>query len=174
MASSSNIESLSFPQAISQTQSLMELINSNKISETETQQQVSSLLESKNGGRGFFVAYLTSDMSLADNPSPGIIDGLKAAQEVASELLVKNLAMSSAMVVAHERNSDSESIAESEKVRRRTYNLIQKLNLQSIKEKLQQLESTLKNGKGQYHDFLQRWDYDLEQKKAIQNTIKSL
>lgn len=174
MTDSSIPKPLSFPQAIAKTQALMKQIESNKISEAEIQQQVSSLLKSKNGGRGFFVAYLTSEMPLADNPSSGIINGLSAAQEFSSELLVKNLAMSSAMIVVHNRNSDSESLAGSEKVRRRTGNLIQQLNLQAIEEKLQQLNSTLENTKGEYQDFLQRWDYDAEQREAIQNAIRDL
>ena len=77
MTNSPISESISFPKAIAITQLLMEQIADNKLSEAEIQQQVSSLLSSKNGGRGFFVAYLTSEMTLADNPSSGIIEGLK-------------------------------------------------------------------------------------------------
>lgn len=174
MTNSSVPESISFPKAISMTQSLMEQISDNKLSETEIRQQISSLLSSKNGGRGFFVAYLTSEMTLPDNPSSGIINALKSMQDVSSELIVKNLAMSSAMIVTHERNDDAQSFIGSQKVRRRTCNLIQQLDLQSIQEKLQRLKNTLENGKGEYQDFLQRWGYDDEQKKAIQNAIESL
>lgn len=174
MTNSSLPESISFPQAIAKTQSLMEQIDRNQLDETEIKQQVSSLLSNKNGGRGFFVAYLTNEMTLADNPSSGIIDGLKSAQDILSELLVKNLAMSSAMIVAHNRNNDSENIIGSQRVCRRTCNLIQQLNLRSIEEELQRLQDTLKNGEGEYQDFLQRWNYDLEQRKAIQNNIQNL
>ncbi|MEL6929732.1 MAG: hypothetical protein AAFO95_13975 [Cyanobacteria bacterium J06600_6] len=165
---------LSFSEAIAETQSLMKQINSNKISEAQIQEQISSLLKSQNGGRGFFVAYLTSEMSLADNPSSGVIEGLKRRQELSSELLVKNLAMSSAMIVVHNRNSDLEGARGSEKVRYRTSNLIQQLNLQAVETKLQQLTDTLKDGKGEYQNFLQRWGYDADQKKAIQNAIHNL
>lgn len=174
MTNSPISESISFPQAIAMTQSLMKQIGNNNLSEAEIQQQVSSLLSSKNGGRGFFVAYLTSEMTLADNPSLGIVDGLKSMQDVSGELLVKNLAMSSAMIVAHNRNSDSQSATGSQKVCRRTGNLIQQLHLQSIHQKLQRLKNTLVNGEGEYQDFLQRWGYDEEQKKAIQKAIQNL
>lgn len=174
MTNSPISESISFPKAIAITQLLMEQIADNKLSEAEIQQQVSSLLSSKNGGRGFFVAYLTSEMTLADNPSSGIIEGLKLTQDVSDELLVKNLAMSSAMIVAHNRNSDSESVVGSQRVCRRTSNLIQQLDLQSIQEKLQSLQNTLLTGEGEYQDFLQRWGYDDEQKKAIQKAIENL
>ena len=68
-------ESISFPGAIALTQSLMQQILANELSEIEIERQVSSILKTKNGGRGFFVSYLTSDLSLADNPSEGIIQG---------------------------------------------------------------------------------------------------
>jgi hypothetical protein len=164
-------ESISFPQAIAATQSLMNQINSNELSEVEVQERVSSILSSKNGGRGFFVAYLTSDMRLAENPSLGVLNGLKSATEMSSELLVKNLAMSSAMIVAHGHNNDSENILGAQRVCRRTCNLIKQLNLQLIKKKLQEIQNTIENGSGQYQEFIERWDYNIEQKQAIQNTI---
>jgi hypothetical protein len=167
-------ESLSFPQAIATTQALMSQINANELSEAEIQQRVLSILSSKNGGRGFFVAYLTSEMSLADHPSLGVLAGLKSTEEVSSELLVKNLAMSSAMAVVHSQNNDLESVAGSQKVCRRTCNLIQQLNLELIKKELQELQNTLKNGCGEYQEFLEHWNYNTEQKKAIQETIFSL
>ena len=174
MTNSSPSESLSFPQAIAATKSLMEQINDRELSEADIQQKVEFLLSSKNGGRGFFVAYLTSDVSLSDRPSQGIIDGLKSTVEISGDLLVKNLAMSSAMAIAHSRNNDEENAVGSQKVCRRTSNLIQKLNLQSIDNELQKLQRTLEDGKGEYLDFLERWGYDAEQKEAIKTTISSL
>ena len=165
---------LSFPQAIAATKSLMEQIDSHELSEADIQQRVESLLSNKNGGRGFFVAYLTSDASLSDRPSKGIINGLKSTATISGDLLVKNLAMSSAMTVAHSRNNDVENVVGSQRVCRRTRNLIQKLNLQSINEELQKLQRTLEDEEGEYLNFLQRWNYDIEQKKAIQATIYEL
>ncbi|MEN9519516.1 MAG: hypothetical protein RLZZ381_2104 [Cyanobacteriota bacterium] len=170
----SSPESMSFSQAIAVTQSLMDQMNSNKLSDFEVQQKVLSILSSKNGGRGFFVAYLTSDMPLADSPSTGVLNGLKSAAEMSSELLVKNLAMSSAMIVAHSQNNDSENVAGSQRVCQRTCNLIQQLNLQLIEKKLQEIQNTIKNGSGKYQKFIERWGYSTEQKKAIQDTIANL
>jgi hypothetical protein len=172
--SNSSPESMSFPQAIAVTQSLMDQMNSNKLSDLEVQHKVSSILSSKNGGRGFFVAYLTSDMSLADNPSRGVLDGLKSATEMSSELLVKNLAMSTAMIITHRHNNDSENVAGSQRVCRRTCNLIQQLNLQLIKQKLREIQNTIENGTGKYQDFIERWGYSTEQKNAIQDAISKL
>ena len=171
MVDRSQTETLSFPQAIANTQSLMKKIDANQLSEAEIQRQVSSILNTKNGGRGFFASYLTSELSLADNPSAGIINGLRSASLVTSELLVKNLAMSSAMAVVHARNSDRDNFKGSQKVARRTKNLIQMVGLKAIENELQKLQYTIKTAEGEYVNFLRRWNYDREQKKAIQEAI---
>lgn len=171
MDSSQTSQTLSFSQAIAATQSLMAEIVEDKLSEAEIQQQVATILTTKNGGRGFFVSYLTSDLSLADNPSSGIIQGLKASAAVSHELLVKNLAMSSAMVIIHQRNNDAESIAGSVKVRQRTSHAIELIDSPSLVEELQKLQTTIDNEAGEYQDFLTRWGYDGEQKAAISQAI---
>ncbi len=166
-------ESLSFPQAISATQSLIDQMKRNELSEVDIQQAVSSILNTKNGARGFFVSYLTSDESLADHPSTGVINGLKSSAEISSELLVKNLAMSSAMVVTHSQNNDLQNIECSKRVCQRTTNLIRQINLESIQQELQKLQTTIDNGDGEYQEFFERWQYDSEQKKAIQAAISN-
>lgn len=174
MAPTSPSNSLSFPQAIEETKSLMDQITANKLSEAEIEQKVSSILSSKTGGRGFFVAYLTSDSSLADDPSVGVISGLKSAIKISSELLVKNLAMSSAMAVIHHQNGDLDNIAGSKRVSQRTSNLIQRIDFPSINTKLEKLNDTIQNGAGEYQEFLERWGYNEEQKEAIQASISGL
>lgn len=164
-------QTLSFPQAIATTQALMNNMNAFQLTEAEIEQEITSIIKNKKGGRGFFVAYLTSDLALADNPSPGVIDALKSSLEVVSELLVKNLAMSSAMVVAHTRQDDLENARGSQKVQERSSKLIQLLKSKSIENELQQLQTAIEAGKGDYQDFLQRWGYDSEQQQAIEKAI---
>ncbi|WP_319420517.1 hypothetical protein [Pleurocapsa sp. FMAR1] len=162
---------LSFPQAIATTQALMDKMNAAQLSEAEIEQELTSMIETKNGGRGFFVAYLTSELNLADNPSPGVINALKSSPQTANELLVKNLAMSSAMVVAHDRQHDLENAKGSQKVQERTCKLIQLLKSKSIENELQKLQMTIEAGQGDYQEFLQRWGYDSEQQQAIKKAI---
>ena len=171
MANQSQTEALSFPQAIAATQTLLDKISANQLSEAEIRQQISSILSTKNGGRGFFAFYLTCELPLADNPSEGAIDGLKSASQVTSELLVKNLAMSSAMTVVHARNSDFDNFEGSQKVARRARHLIQKVDLKEIENELQKLQYTIETEKGEYSNFLSYWNYDREQKRAIQKAI---
>ena len=174
MTNQPQAESLSFPQAIALTQSLIEQIEVGKLNEDEIERQVISILKNKNGGRGFFVSYLTGDMSLADNPSTGIINGLKSSIGLASELLVKNLAMSSAMIITHTHNNDLDNAEGSQKVHRRTKNLLKQLNCRENKEQLLELHRTIKTGNGKYQSFLKRWNYDVEQQKAIAEAIISV
>ncbi len=166
-----NRESLSFSQAIQATQSLIENMNTQQLDEANVEQEVSAIVSTKNGGRGFFVAYLTSELSLADKPSEGIINGLKSSAKIVSELLVKNLAMSSAMTITHSRNNDFSKVQGSQRVCRRTTDLIQKIELDLLKQELEKLKATIANGKGEYNDFLERWEYDTEQQQAIQEAI---
>ena len=161
--------SLSFPQAISSTQNLMEQIANNQINEAEIEQQITSIIRDKKGGRGFFVSYLTSKLALADNPSQGVINALQSSSDIVDELLVKNLAMSSAMIISHDRNQDPENVAGSQKVYQRTNNLIQRIQSKSLEDELQKLKTTIEEGSGDYQGFLERWAYDLEQKQAIKN-----
>lgn len=164
-------KALSFSQAIQATQLLMKEIKAQELDEVSIEQKVSSIVQTKNGGRGFFVAYLTSELSLADQPSPGIISALKFSLDQVEELLVKNLAMSSAMTVTHQRNNDLEQVKGSQKVCQRTSNLIQMIEQNSIKQELEKLKLTINDGEGDYQDFLERWQYDDEHKQAIEKAI---
>ncbi|MGF1542201.1 MAG: hypothetical protein ACFCU5_17455 [Pleurocapsa sp.] len=172
--SSETTPSLSFPEAIAVTQSLMEKMNNRQVNELEIEKAIASLVNTKNGARGFFVAYLTSEMTLADNPTVAVIKALKTAPEVISELLVKNLAMSSAMAVTHRRGHDQIQAQNSERVTKRTANLIRLVNLDLITVELNKLQATIATGQGEYGDFLKRWGYDRTQQEVIEQAIISV
>ena len=166
-----NQESLSFSQAIQATQSLIKKINAQQLNEADVESEVSFIVNSKNGGRGFLVVYLTDNLSLSDQSSKGIINALRSSEKIVSELLVKNLAMSSAMIVTHSRNNDLSNIEGSKRIRQRTTNLIQKIKLDSINKELEKLRTTISNEGGEYNDFLERWEYDTDQQQAIYEAI---
>lgn len=163
---------LSFQEAILATQTLIGKMSHNELQEAEIERAIAALVGTKVGARGFFVPYLTGDSSLADNPSSGVIKALKTAPEVVSELLVKNLAMSSAMAVTHQRNQNCEQAKGSERVARRSANLIRQMDLDLVKTELTKLEKTIAGEAENYRSFLKRWGYDAEQKLAIQKAIK--
>ena len=119
----------------------------------------------------FFFAYINSEFEVSDNPSTGIIKGLQSSPEIVSNLLVKNLAMCTAVGVFHRRQGDLTAASGSDRVQRRTIDLIQKLNSDAVAQKLQQLEATIDNQSDIYQRFLDSQKYDDEQKEQIKNII---
>lgn len=164
-------EAVSFEQAIALAQTLLSAMEADSLSESEIEQAVSALVQSQNGARGFFVTYLTDERSLADRPSPGVIRALQSAPEGVAELLVKNLAMSTAMILTHERHQKSEMAVGSKQVQRRTLQLMHQLKLPEVEIQLQHLQHSIATGEGKYANFLNRWGYDSEQQQAIQQVV---
>ena len=164
-------ESITFEGAIALTQSLLSEIEADRLSQPEIEQAVASLVKTPNGARGFFVTYLTGDAQVADRPSPGVIEALRSAPEIVAELLVKNLAMSAAMVVHHSRHQNQEMAAGSARVQGRSRNLIQILQLPDCQAIASQMLESLRTREGEYEAFFQRWGYDDEQKSAIGSAV---
>jgi len=161
---------INFENAIQQTQDLLsqiEFLDANKITKKFTE-----LVSTENGARGFFVTYLTSDLSYTKYPSLEVITALKTSPILVNELLVKNLAMSTAMVIYHRGQGDEENVQGSEKVQEKTGQLIKQLLSPALEEKLQQLATSLNAGQGEYQAFLERWGYDDCQRQAIAEIIQ--
>ncbi|TRU18840.1 MAG: hypothetical protein EWV80_20270 [Microcystis aeruginosa Ma_QC_B_20070730_S2] len=162
---------ITFENAIQQTQDLLSKIQS---LDTDTiTQKLTELVSTENGARGFFVTYLTSDLSYTEHPSLEVITALKTSPTLVNELLVKNLAMSTAMVIYHRSQGDEENAKGSEKVQEKTSQLIEQLLSQSLGEKLRQLATSLNTGQGEYQAFLERWGYDDCQRQAIAEIIQT-
>lgn len=160
-------KTISFEDAIALTQEFIEQIDD--LSEEQKEKIVSALVASENGARGFFVTFLTSDNPEVERESSGIINGLKTSPEIVSELLVKNVAMSTAMKLTHQRNQQEEMAQQSQRVTKRSLNLIKQLSLTQVEAKIRDLKTTINRGEGVYEQFLTRWQYDTEQQQAIVN-----
>ena len=163
--------SITFENAIQQTQDLLSQI---EFLDTDTiTQKITELVSTENGARGFFVTYLTSDLSYTEHPSLEVITALKTSPILVNELLVKNLAMSTAMVIYHRSQGDEENAQGSEKVQEKTGQLIKQLLSPALGKKLQQLATSLNTGQGEYQAFLERWGYDDCQRQAIAEIIQT-
>ncbi len=158
---------VSFEEAIALTQSLLSELEQQQLSDADLKAAVLNLVQSRAGARGFFVGYLTDSRSLADVPSPPIVTALQSAPETVNELLVKNLAMSTAMAIAHQRNQDAEMAAQSERVQRRTAQLLKQVQTDAIEQEARQLWQSLQGATGDYSRFLKKWGYDAAQQQAI-------
>jgi hypothetical protein len=162
---------ITFENAIQQTQDLLSKIQS---LDTDTiTQKLTELVSTENGARGFFVTYSTSDLSYTEYPSLEVITALKTSPTLVNELLVKNLVMSTAMVIYHRSQGDEENARGSEKVQEKTSQLIKQLLSPALGEKLQQLATSLNTGQGEYQAFLERWGYDDCQRQAIAEIIQT-
>ncbi len=164
-------ESITFEEALTVSASLLAQMEGGKLTESQIQESIESLVRSENGARGFFVTYLTDDRTLADNPSDAVVNALQSSPEIAGELLVKNIAMSAGMSVTHRRNNNEQMAKSSERVTNRSAILVERANLDTVPEKLQKLRESAITGEGEYQDFLERWGYDAEQKQVIEKAI---
>jgi len=159
---------LTFEQAIALTQDLLSTHPTEELLESA----IAALIQSMNGARGFLVVFLTGDFALADRPTPAVIQGLKASPDTIADLMVKNIAMSTAMAMTHIRNQNPELAKGSQLTQTRSIALVQQLNLPEIHSKLEALQSTVRNKGGDYQAFLDRWGYDDEQRAAIGNAVQ--
>lgn len=165
-------DSVSFPDAIALTQTLLDGLEQGIVTETTLETTVRALVRSENGARGFFVTYLSDDRLPAEQPTQAVITALQASPAIVSPLLVKNLAMSTAMAITHRRNQDETMAKGSDRVRSRTVQLIQRLQLPQVQAEARQLLEAIATSTGAYQPFLERWGYDLEQQQAMQQDLE--
>jgi hypothetical protein len=87
---------------------------------------------------------------------------------------VKNLAMSTAMAIAHRRQGNEVMAAGSDRVQRRSRLHLERLGLAEVSQKAAQLQASAETGTGAYGEFLNRWGYDEEQRRAIGAVLADL
>lgn len=166
-------ESVSFEEAIALTQRLLTDWEQQSLSPEQIQAIITQLVASQNGARGFFVTYLTDERSQFDAPTEAVLAALQTSPEIVAELLVKNLAMSTAMAMTHRRNHNEEMAQGSDRVQSRTAQLMQQLSVEPIQTKTEQLRQSVL-GEGPYQSFLKRWGYDAEQRQAIAAALQAI
>jgi predicted regulator of Ras-like GTPase activity (Roadblock/LC7/MglB family) len=165
---------IKFDEAIDLTQTFLMQLKKNELTSSQIQDFVSELVQTANGARGFFVTYLTASDPICDEPRAEIIAALQANPEIAADLLVKNMAMSTAQQIYHQRRNDPDMAASSATVAARTTKIIQQLNLPQIQEMCRELVTTIQTGSGAYREFLNRWGYDNEQQNSIAQVVLPL
>lgn len=155
---------MTFEEAIAYTETLL---SRQDLDEARLESEISELVQTANGARGFFVALLTGESELADHPNVAIIRGLQSHPHAIAELLVKNLVMSTAMAITHQRAGNLEQVQGSNRVAKRTAFLIEKVDLTEVRIIAAQMQTSAVSDKGEYVAFLEKWGYDAEQKQAI-------
>jgi hypothetical protein len=164
---------IKFAAAIELTQQFVLQLQDGALTPEQVQSFVSDLVVTQEGARGFFVGYLTNGLSVVDKVHPGIISGLQAYPAVVADLLVKNLAMSTAQNLHFLRENQADMAANSATVAKRSRQLIDALQMPETKVISQQIVDAIRTGAGDYVEFLERWGYDAEQKGAIEKALST-
>ena len=155
-----------FQQAMEITAAWLQQWDNEEISDEVLADRIGEMVASRDGARGFFVVSLAGDSALMDRLPDPVVGQLRAAGEGVVDLSVRNLAMSSAMALQHQRSGDQAQQAGSEQVNARCTELLRLLEPDLVKQRLEQLLEGCDN-RGDDVAFLKRWGYDDEQKRAI-------
>lgn len=177
---------LSFPEAISESAVLIHKLEENP--QLDVSEELSAILSSSEGARGFLVSLLTENWRFGDHIPSILINGLKNSKEITFDLLVKNLVMSTTMRVTHERNKNHEQAQGSVRVARRTKYIISNITDTDLDAKLTSMQaatlSCLEMGVDEdepprddakaeeFVAFLRRWKYDADQLNAANDALK--
>ena len=141
----------------------------NEISDEVISDRIGELIKTIEGARGFFVVSLSIDCPLMDRFPDALIFQLRNSGEIVVDLTVKNLAMSSAMVIAHRSKNDIQEL-QSERIKIRCIELLKLLDSNQVKKRLDVLLEATK-GNGTDLKFLNNWGYNDEQINAISESI---
>ena len=159
-----------FQQAMEITAQWLALWENGELSDEVLSDRVAELVASRDGARGFFVVSLAGDSPLMDRLPDPVVLALRQAGDGVVDLSARNLAMSTAMALHHQRNGDAGQQGGSERVQLRCTELLRLLEPVAVKERLETLlEAT--DGRGEDVAFLDRWGYDADQRAAIANAV---
>ena len=164
-----NDQKPTFKQAMEATIIWCKSWENDEISDEVISDRIGELIKTVEGARGFFVVSLSIDCPLMDRFPDALIVQLRNSGEIVVDLTVKNLAMSSAMVIAHRKNNDPQE-TQSEIIKIRCIELLKLLDSNQVKKRLDVLLEATK-GNGADLQFLDRWGYNEEQINAISDSI---
>ena len=155
-----------FQQAMEITAQWLALWENGELSDEVLGDRVAEMVASRDGARGFFVVSLAGDCPLMDRLPDPVVFALRQAGDGVVDLSVRNLAMSTAMALHHQRSADPSQQAGSERVQLRCTELLRLLEPEAVKTRLETLLDATA-GRGEDVAFLDRWGYDAEQKASI-------
>jgi hypothetical protein len=170
----------SFPQAMEITAQWLGLWEAGELSDEVLADRVGELVASRDGARGFFVVSLSGDAPLMDRLPEPLVAALQKAGEGVVDLTVRNLAMSTAMILQHRRTGDRDHQAGSARVQQRSTDLLRQLEAGAVKRRLETLLAAAGDlehpGTAVAEDraFLERFGYDAEQRRAIVVAIEAV
>ena len=164
-----NLKETSFIQAINISAKWCKEWGEELLSEEVLADRISELIKTKNGLRGFF-AYALSDQDcyLLDKLPFSIVLKLQEGGNDVVEIVVKNLIMSSAQIVIHDREKNLEYKSNSENISERCKEILRLLETKYVTKTINQI---IKNLDNLGNSFDKSKKYDEEQKEFIKKQI---
>ena len=134
--------------------------------------RVAELVKTKNGLRGFF-AYALSDIncSLLDKLPNSLIFKFVEGGEKIIEITLKNLVMSSAQIINHQRDNNPDYEEISANISDRCINILKVLDTKLVKIKVNIILDNLDNLGNSINNSK---NYDLKQKEFIREKIEKI
>ena len=164
-----NAQKPTFKEAMQASILWCESWENDEISDEVISDRIGELIKTEEGARGFFVVSLSTDCPLMDRFPDALIFQLRSKGEIVVDLIVKNLAMSSAMVVKHREKKDPLEY-QSKRIKIRCIELLKLMDSNQVNNRLSLLLDATK-GNGEDLKFLDRWGYNEKQIEAISESI---
>ena len=167
---------------ISQEPSFIQSINISKdwckdweddlLSDEVLADRIKELLKTKNGTRGFF-AYTLSDINctLLDKLPSALVFTFREKGDHIVEITIKNLFMSSAQIINHEKNKNFEYAERSNNISDRCINLLKSLDTKQVTEKINKMLSEIDNMGNSFDNEIK---YSNEQKIFIRDRVNEI
>ena len=164
-----NLKEISFIQAINISAQWCKEWGDELLSDEVLADRIAELIKTKNGLRGFF-AYALSDYDcyLLDKLDFSLVFKLQEGGKDVVEIVVKNLIMSSAQIVVHDREKNIPYKSKSENISERCKSILRLLDTKLVTKTIKNIIKDLDN-LGNSFDNSKK--YDSKQKEFIKHQI---
>jgi len=162
----------SFIQSINITNDWCKDWDEDLLSDEVLADRIKELIKTKNGIRGFF-AYALSDSkcTLLDKLPSSIIFVLRERGVHVVEITIKNLFMSSAQILNHQKANNFEYAERSNNISERCINLLKELDTKLVTKKINEMLSEIDN---MGNSFDNQVKYTAEQKIFIREKVNKI
>ena len=164
-----NYKEASFTQAINISAQWCKEWEDDLLSEEVLADRISELIKTRNGIRGFF-AYALSDRDcyLFDKLPSSIVFKLTEGGEEVVEIVLKNLIMSSAQIIMHQRQNNIDYKLTSENISERCKGILRLLETKLVTNKINEIIKDLDSLGNSFDNSVK---YDHQQKEFIKQQI---
>ena len=159
----------SFIQSINISKDWCKDWDDNLLSDEVLADRIKELIKTKSGTRGFF-AYALSDSkcSLLDKLPSSLIFTLRERGDHIVEITIKNLFMSSAQILNHQKNKNFEYAEISSNISDRCINILKELDTKLVTKKINKMLSEIDNMGNSFDNEVK---YSSEQKDFIREKV---